>query len=122
MLVPMKRGGAKIAGKITETSNPYLTFTSYTASCMHESDISNSRCTVSRAKSRDGARRTHDAGSHHRSLRAMATAKKQIAPVAPTVDWLNFPAPLAHLVSEDIAEYDTDDMRKSITQHWNEQA
>ena len=48
--------------------------------------------------------------------------KKQSAPVAPTVDWLNFPAPLAHLVSEDIAEYDTNDMRKSITQHWNEQA
>jgi len=52
----------------------------------------------------------------------MAAAKKQSAPVAPTVDWLNFRAPLAHLISEDITEYDTDDMRKSITQHWNEQA
>ena len=48
--------------------------------------------------------------------------KKQIAPIAPAVDWLNFPAPLAHLVPEVPADHDTAAMRKSITQHWNEQA
>ena len=48
--------------------------------------------------------------------------KKQIAPVAPTVDWLNFPAPLAHLVSEEPADHDTTALRKSITEHWNEEA
>lgn len=47
---------------------------------------------------------------------------KQPAQSSPAVDWLNFPAPLAHLVAEDTTDYDTATMRKSITQHWDEQA
>lgn len=46
--------------------------------------------------------------------------KKQTAPTASPIDWHNFPAPLAHLVSEDITDHDMPSMRKSITQHWNE--
>ena len=48
--------------------------------------------------------------------------KRQAPPVALSVDWLNFPAPLAHLVAEDMTEYSTGDMRKSITKNWDEQA
>jgi hypothetical protein len=47
--------------------------------------------------------------------------KKQSPAIAPPVDWLNFPAPLAHLVSEDIADHRISTMRKSITRNWNEQ-
>jgi hypothetical protein len=48
--------------------------------------------------------------------------KKQAVPVSPAVDWLNFPAPLAHLVADDASDYGVDAMRESITEHWNEQA
>lgn len=46
--------------------------------------------------------------------------KKQAATFT-TVDWQNFQAPLAHLVSSSVTDHSTAAMRESITSKWNEQ-
>jgi len=59
-------------------SIPALTLAGSTASCMSESDISNSRCSLSRIKNRNRARRPDDARSHDQPVRAVVTAKKTV--------------------------------------------
>ena len=45
--------------------------------------------------------------------------KRTVAP-RPVVDWRNYKAPLAHLVSPDITDHSMEGIRKSITDRWNE--
>ena len=98
-------------------SIPSLTLADNTASCMNVSDISNSRCPLSRIKNRNRARGSDDSRSHDQPVRAVVAAKKQSPAIAPTVDWLNLPAPLAHLVAEDIADHSSSRMRATGTAH-----
>ena len=37
-----------------------------------------------------------------------------------SVDWRNFQAPLAHLVSENVSDHSMEAMRENIVKHWNE--
>ncbi len=46
--------------------------------------------------------------------------KKQGAPHVASMDWMNFQAPLSHLMPEQVSDHGADAMRKSITSHWNE--
>jgi hypothetical protein len=47
--------------------------------------------------------------------------KKQLSPIATTVDWQSFQPPLAHLLPGSVTDHSTDAMRESIARHWNEQ-
>lgn len=47
--------------------------------------------------------------------------KKQAATFT-AVDWQNFQAPLAHLVSSSVTDHSTAAMRESVTSKWNEQS
>ena len=46
--------------------------------------------------------------------------KKQLPANVQPVDWQGFQAPLSHLMPENVTDYSTEAMRKSITTRWNE--
>ena len=46
--------------------------------------------------------------------------KQQTASPAKSIDWVNFQAPLSHLMPDQVTDHSTEAMRKSITSQWNE--
>ena len=45
--------------------------------------------------------------------------KRTVTPYL-SVDWRDFKAPLAHLVSENVIDHSMEAMRENIVKHWNE--
>ena len=46
--------------------------------------------------------------------------RKGHANPVPAVDWLNFKAPLTHLMPKNVKDHSMDGMRENIVKNWNE--